>query len=347
MINKKPKVFFVGAGAIGAAVAAWIAPHYEELYIMGRGETQKALKAEGITVYQTDQPVATQETIKIKTIDSLNELKDVDIIVLCVKNYSLSEIAQTLRASVGDRPLIVSMANGIENQKILPAYFSRVIYCVISFNARRDRPVMIGYQRKGPLLLGTPDGSLKDDLQTVQAIFSLGCETTIVEHFQDAVHSKIVMNLTNALDTLLGHGYQEVSNFNLYQKILTATLLEGVRIIKAAGYRECKMGGMPSFLLLWLSATLPGFITRPVFRKKIKTIVMSSMTQDILLHGLDESEIDSLTGYIVSLAKKNGVNAPFNATIYRLAKEKFGPGFQPIRCEELMAAVKEKASIKD
>jgi ketopantoate reductase len=163
-----------------------------------------------------------------------------------------------------------------------------------------------------------------------------------VDDFQNAVHSKIVMNLTNALDTLVGQGYQEVSNFAVYQKLLTSTLWEGVRIVKAAGYRECKMGGMPSFATLRLGAILPGFLTRSMFRKKIRTMVMSSMTQDILLRGSGSSEIDSLTGYIVRLAQEHGVDAPYNETIYRLAKESFGEGFKPMSCEAVMAAVDER-----
>jgi ketopantoate reductase len=63
------------------------------------------------------------------------------------------------------------------------------------------------------------------------------------------------------------------------------------------------------------------------------------MTQDILLRGSGLSEIDSLTGYIVRLADQHHVSAPYNKTIYRLAKERFGPNFQPLRCEDVLAEV--------
>ena len=52
------------------------------------------------------------------------------------------------------------MANGIDNQRILPKFFSKAIYCVVGYNARRDQPVVVGYQRKGPLVIGTPDNTL-------------------------------------------------------------------------------------------------------------------------------------------------------------------------------------------
>jgi 2-dehydropantoate 2-reductase len=335
----EPKLLFIGAGAIGAAVAAWIAPRYEELYVMDTGEVQEALKRDGITIYRTDSPEASRETVRVKTIDSLAELPDADVVVLCVKNYSLPKMAEAVRDALGPRPLIVSMANGVDNQGILPEYFPRVVYGVISFNARRDRPVVVGYQKKGPILIGTPDGSLREEVALVKSILGLGCETIAPDRFEDAVHSKIVMNLTNALDTLVGQGYREVPDFALYQKLLTRTLWEGVKVVRAAGYRECRMGGMPSFFELFLGVALPGFLTRGAFKSKIKTMVMSSMTQDILLRGSGASELESLTGYIVKLARKNGAAIPYNRAIYELAREKFGEGFEPLSCREVMAAV--------
>lgn len=338
--KSEKKILFLGAGAIGASVAAWIAPHYNEIYIIDQGEVQKKLKTEGITVYQTGQPEKTRKTVHIKTINKLTDLPDVDIVVLAVKNYSLKKIAEKVKAAYGNKPVIVSMANGMENQSILPDYFSKVIYCVVSYNARRDKPVVVGYQKKGPLLIGTPDGYRRAGLEEVKDIFNLGCETIIMDRFYDAVHTKIVMNLTNALDTLVGQGYRPVSDFGIYQKLLGNTLKEGINIIKAAGYRECKMGGMPSFLLINLNTILPAFITRPIFKHKLKSMVMSSMTQDILLRDSGDSEIESLTGYIVSLADRFDVKAPYNKTIYRLASEKFKKGFTPMSCEDVLAEVK-------
>lgn len=336
------KILIVGAGAIGAAVAAWVAPHHGHLYLLNTRNSREALKTKGITIYQSGQPEQTRRRVKVKTIDRLEDLPDVDIVVTVVKNYSLPDTAAAIKERLGDRPLIVSMANGAVNQEILPRYFSRVVYCVVSFNARRDAPVVVGYQKQGPLLIGTPDNGLQDELKMVQTILAKGCPTHIVDRLQDAVHSKIVMNLTNGLDTLVGHGYGPLSNFDVYQRLLTRTLREGIEIITAAGYRECKMGGMPSFFLIRLGAAMPLWLARPMFKRKLKSMVISSMTQDILVRGSELSEIDSLTGYIVRLAEKHHVSAPYNQTIYRLAKEYFKPGFQPMPCEAVADEV-EKA----
>jgi hypothetical protein len=66
---------------------------------------------------------------------------------------------------------------------------------------------------------------------------------------------------------------------------------------------------------------------------------MSSMTQDVVLRGAHDTELESITGYIMGLAAQHGVPVPYNRAIYRMGREKFHPGFEPLRCEEVLAAV--------
>jgi ketopantoate reductase len=206
-----------------------------------------------------------------------------------------------------------------------------------------DHPVTVGYQKKGPLVLGTPDNSLRTEMNTIAEIFNRGVETVVTDHLQDAVHSKIVVNLTNALSTLVGQGFKEISDIDAFQRLLTNTLYEGIRVVKAAGYKECKLGGMPSWTLIKAGALLPRLLTRPMFKRNVAKMVMSSMSQDIIQRGGSSSEIDSLTGYILKLARRNRVNAPYNETIYELGKERFGkPGFVAMDVKEVWAEVQKK-----
>jgi len=333
------KILFIGPGAIGASVAAWVAESYPSVWMMGHGETQAALRQNGITTYDFADPERTRRTVRVATIDRPGDIGDIDIVVLAVKNYSLEAVARQVQKELGDRPIIVSMANGIDNQRILPKFFSKVIYCVVGYNARRDAPVVVGYQRKGPLLIGTPDNKLGGELRLVQSILARGCPTEIVDRLQDAVHTKIVINLTNALDALVGRGSVPLSDLAAYQQLLSQTLWEGIHIIRAAGRREHRIAGILPFALLHLVAALPGWMTRPIFKRELRVMRMSSMTQDVVLRGAHDTELESITGYIMGLAAQHGVPVPYNRAIYRMGREKFHPGFEPLRCEEVLAAV--------
>ena len=335
----EPKILFIGAGSIGASVAAWVAESYKPVWIMGRGEAQDALRKDGITIYNFAAPEETRRTVRIPTLTRPGEIRDIDIVVLAVKNYGLETVAKQVRDELGDRPIIVSLANGIENQRILPKLFSKVIYGVVVHNARRDAPVIVGFNDKGPLLIGTLDNTLSAELELVRSILARGCPTEIVDRMQDAIHTKIVINLTNALDALVGRGWRPLSDFAAYQQLLSQTLWEGVRIMRAAGFRERRIPGLPSFGLLGLMARLPRWVTRPLFRRRLRAMNMGSMTQDVALRGAHDTEIESITGYVVGLAARHGVPAPYNRAIYRLGLERFRPGFEPLRCEEVLAAV--------
>ena len=338
----EPKILFIGPGAVGASVAAWVAETYPAVFVIGHGASQAALRAGGITTYAFDQPETTRRTVRVAVADRPGDVADVDIVVLAVKNYSLAAVARRLREEVGDRPIVVSLANGIDNQRILPEFFSRVIYGVVGYNARRDEPVVVGYRHKGPLLIGTPDNFLQDELRLVQSILARGCPTEITDRLQDAVHSKIVFNLTNALDALLGRGARPLSNLAIYQQLLSQALWEGVRVVRAAGYREHRIAGMPPFALLHLIAVVPGWLVRPLFTRELRAMRMSSMTQDVVLRGAQDTELESITGYIVRLAAEHNVSVPYNRAIYRLGRDKFRPGFAPLSPEQVLAAVEDE-----
>src|SRR5262249_57722172 len=108
---------------------------------MGRGDAQEALRQDGITIYDFAAPAATRRSVRIPTVTRPGELGDADIVVLGVKNYGLEAVAEQVRDELGDRPIIVSMANGIDNQRILPKLFSKGIYCVFFPNTPPDTPL--------------------------------------------------------------------------------------------------------------------------------------------------------------------------------------------------------------
>jgi 2-dehydropantoate 2-reductase len=334
-----PKILFIGAGAIGGSVAAWVAENYPATFVMGHGATLAALRQNGLTTYRFDAPEATRRTVHPIIVDRPGAVADAAIVVLAVKNYSLEAVARQVKDELGDRPIIVSVANGIDNQRILPKLFSKVVYGIASYNARPEAPGVIGYQHKLPLLIGTLEPALGAEVRLVQSVLGRGCSTEIVERMQDVIHTKIVVNLTNALDALVGRGARPLSNPEIFQRLLTQTLWEGVRTIRAAGHREYRVPGMPSFLFLHLAAALPDWLTRPLFRRRLRAMRMSSMTQDVMLHGAEATELESITGYIVDLATRHGVPIRYNRAILKLGQEKFRPGFAPVTCEEVLAAV--------
>jgi 2-dehydropantoate 2-reductase len=341
MNNHTPKLLIFGAGPVGATVGGWIAAAgHPQVYFLDQGAVAEGMKQHGLTLYQGGAESTTTQSIQAHVIDRLADCCDADVVVLAVKNYSLDTVAGLVKAACGDRPIIVGLQNGVENQTILPKYFSRVLYGVIGYNAWMDAPGKVGYQKRGPVVLGTPDNSLQEELATVAALFGRGVETVVTNHLADVVHSKLVINLTNSVTTLIGHGLRPVSSVALLQRLLSNVLYEGVCVVKAAGFKECKIGGMPPWALLRASATLPQFLTRPLFKKNLAKMVMSSMAQDVIQRKAGDSELETINGYIVRLAEQTGTPAPYNRAIYALCRQEFAkPGFEPMDVKAVWAHV--------
>lgn len=332
--NNQKRILIIGSGAVGTTIAYWLAPHHKELYVLDQGETLEAIENQGVTAYlQNHQGEAAPQPVK--TVDNLGAIEKPDYIFLCVKNYSLESLAIAITSHYGTDPVIVAFQNGAENQKILPRFFQKVIYGVVCYNAWIDSPGVVGFQKHGPLVLGTLKNDLQPEMKELQAIMSPGVPVMITDHLQDAVISKMIINLTNSFTTLVGFGYQPVDNESLFQDILSNLTFEGTQIAKAAGFTECKLGGMPGWLLIRLSASLPQFFTRGLFRKNVSKMVISSMAQDVIANKRGHTELESINGYLLNLAKQHGVAAPYNQAMYDICQEAFAnAGFRPISVEQ-------------
>ncbi len=338
-MKDNPTIVFFGAGAVGASIGSWVASNHENTYFLDVGEVADTLEEKGITHYLGDE-IDKAENVKVKVIRDFSEIPTPDVIAIAVKNYSLEAVSKLIKDKVGDEPVIIGMQNGVENQTILPRFFTKVVYCVVCYNAWLDTPGVVGYQKKGPLVIGTANNELQFEMDAISWVFNKGVETIVTHHLHNATHSKMIINLTNSLTTLIGHTYKEISDEGIFQNLLTNLTYEGVKIVKAAGFDECKLGGMPSWLLMKAGVILPRFVTKIPFRQNVKKMVISSMAQDILQRGSSDSELESLNGYFIDLAEKHGIDIPYNKTIYDLCRSEFSkPNFKPWDVKEVWAKV--------
>lgn len=321
MLRENPNIIIYGTGAIGATLGAWLTKDYENAYLLARGNNLKALKSNGLILYEIDEK--NSETIPVNVIEDLNEVESADIILIVVKNYDLEEVAKDIYEKVGDNTIIVGLQNGVENQKILPKYFSKIIYGVIVMSAWRDRPGVFGTRGKNLLILGTLNNKNQEILEEITNILNKSFPTKVTKNFQDAAHSKLVMNLANSIFTLIDQKNQDNDSIFELWKIFVNTFLEGVKIVKAAGYKEYKLKGLANWKSMEFALILDRKIAVDNFRKNIKFSWFNSMAQDMLIRQKNVTELETINGYLLSLADKYGLDVPYNRTIYKLCKDNF------------------------
>ncbi|MDF2179301.1 2-dehydropantoate 2-reductase [Aliiglaciecola sp. CAU 1673] len=327
----QPSVLIFGAGAVGATLANWLAPELENLSVFDRPEVLDVIEEKGIGAYAQDL-IKEVQWQKVKVVRDLSTIPAPDIILLCVKNYSLESVCSSLTSHFGDAPLVVGLQNGRDNQRVLPQYFSKVAYGVVCYNAWLDSPNVVGYQKRGPLVLGRVGKSCsRQCLEETINLLHAAVPCFYTAELEDAVISKMIINLTNSLTSLVGLGFEPLDDEDKFQKILTGLTYEGVCIARAAGYKEARLGGMPSWATMGFAAKAPTFLTRPIFRRNLKKMVVSSMAQDLLTHKRPQTELESINGELLALAYQHGVDAPLNQALYKLCKSEFSKsGFKPL-----------------
>ncbi|MGA2386307.1 MAG: 2-dehydropantoate 2-reductase [Candidatus Bathyarchaeia archaeon] len=335
----KPNVLVVGAGAIGLSVAGWIFPYNENLHLLARGESVDEIKRNGLCLHQIGQE---PKVVRIPVVKSLDEISVPDVIVIAVKNYDLDRAAFALRQELKNvEPIVVTLQNGVDNQQILPKYFSKALFGVVCYNAWREGPGKVAYVKHGHLLIGTPTNDLQQELKSARGVFNSGLDCFITDRLEDAVHCKLAINLINGLMALVGFRKRSIESEKILVHMTTRLLWEGVQVLQAAGFKEQELGSMPSWSEIQMAVNIPESRANPLYDFIVNRVGPTSMTQDVFA-GKKTTELDSLNGHMLELAQRVRVPMPINRAIYEIAKERFCPGFEPIQEIDLWEMINER-----
>ncbi|MFX1315472.1 MAG: ketopantoate reductase family protein [Promethearchaeota archaeon] len=334
-------IVIYGAGAIGATLGGWLTQKYDHVFLLARGENAKSMKSNGLILYEkvNNNP----QPIKVKIIENLNEISTIDVVVIAVKNYSLEEVAKDISLKLNDKPIIVALQNGIENQKILSKYFTKVLYGIIVLSAWRDEPGIFGNRGKGQIYLGTTNNENQELLQKISQIFNLGFPTKITARLQDAAHSKLIFNLINSVSTLISSELKnDEERFRLW-KIFINSFLEGVEILQVAGFKEHKLKNLPAWKVMETAKKFDKERIIANFKDDLKFSFLNSMAQDMIIRQKSTSELESLNGYLLELADLYGLEVPYNRIIYSLCKEQFNKiPYHPLQVDVVWEKINEK-----
>jgi ketopantoate reductase len=147
--------------------------------------------------------------------------------------------------------------------------------------------------------------------------------------------------LTNALFTLVGVNYSEISSYDKLATMASRLINEGIDVIQATGYREYHFKNYPSWRTLRSGLKLPSFMRTSVLKRSMKHALLNSMGQDVLMKHRTETELEFLNKYILDMANSAGIQAPCNKALYDLCKSSFNQqDFQPLTVEEVWDALK-------
>ena len=303
--GSKPRICVAGIGAIGGLLAALIGrSRRAALSVIARGARKEALRQNGV-ILNSDlfgHIVARPEAVA----EDGAALVRQDYVLICVKNYSLDDIAEQIAPCVGADTVLLPVMNGIEAGDRLRRRFPHtvvgdsVIYTITAaeadFSARQEGSYT--YMTVGSKSPKEEDRDKVKALATLLRDTGLDCRWT--EDIESAIWQKYILNcafnsVTARYQTDLGGIRTDAAKAS----DLKALLSEAFAVGEATG--------------IALPKDLVEKRYRAMMEKQAPTAT-SSMKRDIAAHR--PTEVDAFLGALLKKAKEANIAAPMSRRYY-------------------------------
>lgn len=317
-VGEIPRICFFGAGSVGCFIGgAWQAAGLPISFV-GRERTKKDVDTHGITVTDVDGARLHLPPGSIRFETKPQALAEAGLIALTVKSYDTDKAAKDLARHAPGGATVISFQNGVSNvvrlKEALPDL--DIVQGMVPFN--------IAYMGSGRWHKGVAGELVAEARPVTEAIAAkIGRRPGQLRTTSDVdglAWGKLLINLNNAVNALSGKSLIEQLRDRDYRRVVAASMVETLGILKLAGIRPARLGPIPPDLLPHAIAA-PDFLFRNTVLKaqRVDPHARSSMADDLAAGR--RTEIDYLNGEVVSLARSLKRRAPINEAIVSLVKQ--------------------------
>lgn len=300
----KTKIAIVGTGGVGGFIGGLLARHYMEsdeveIYFISRGAALKSIEEKGIEIDSDEGHFFARP--KVVT-DDCSKIGVMDYVLFCTKAYDVEGGIRQILQCIGPGTAVIPFLNGVDSREIisrmLPAnqvWYGCVYVVAYIVSPGHIKECTNGYR----YMFGYPQGDVSK-LNLLSGIFEkAGIRARNMEDIEIRVWDKFafispVATITSYTDKTYG----EVLGNKVYRDYLIE-LLEEFKSVAAAK-----------------SKTLSKDITEAVIRQmeRIPADTTTSMQRDF--RAGRNTELESLTGYIVKEARRFDIEVPAYEMMY-------------------------------
>ena len=178
----------------------------KDVTLIARGAHLKALSEQGLTMDRLWN--GTRETILVKAVDMEHYDEQPDVILVCVKGYSLDDTVPFIRKVMKKNTIVIPILNiygtGGKLQKQLPEILV-TDGCIYVAAAIKEPGVLEQYGKVLSLVFGVRDQSeTRPELEEIRAdLESCGIRTLLSHHIQRASTGEILLCVTDRCGWLI------------------------------------------------------------------------------------------------------------------------------------------------
>lgn len=316
------KFCIVGAGAIGGLAGAWLARAGHEVSLVARGEHLAALRARGLTL----ETAGKRETFAVAASDDPGAFGQQDAVIIGLKAYSIAAMLPRLAPLVGGDTAVVPAINGLPwwyfhreggrfdgqpvecldpGGRMLAALDpSHIVGCVVHAAAEVVEPGVVRHTAENRFILGEPDRSRSvRALRIAAAMQQAGFNAPVSSDIRQDIWMKLIGNLSyNPIAALTLAWMQDINGSEDILAVVRVLMEETMRVAQAHG------------IVINMSVEERITLARRIGNSKI------SMHQDV--ERCRPLEIDAITGAVLELGRKAGVDAPTIRLVHTLLVER-------------------------
>jgi len=296
------RIAIMGAGAVGGFFGAKLAAASYDVAFIARGAHLAAMQREGLIIESFAGNLHVRDALFT---DDPTDVGIADLILFSVKSHETESAAQALEPMVGEKTVILSLQNGVDNaDKIAHIWgVNRTLAGVVYIGSQLSYPGTIKHSAGGRIVFGELDGRVHETTKAVEQVLSsaqIPCE--INTEIRKAQWQKLLWNAPFcAISCLARATAKEIAESDS----LTMLALECMAEVKEAA-NTVSIDLDPALFdeTLNFSSSLGEF--KP------------SMLQD--LEAGKPLEFEAFNGIVVSLLQQAGKQAPTNQVFYRVLK---------------------------
>jgi 2-dehydropantoate 2-reductase len=293
-------IVIYGTGGVGGYFGVRLVQAGNNVTFIARGKHLEAIQKNGLQL----KSINGNYLIKPANIsDSILHIKNIDLILVCVKTWQLAEVAEKIKHVLNENTIVISLLNGIENQDKLCAVIDKkhVLGGLCKIVSKVEDYGVINHVSYNPTIVFGELNNKKTErvLQLKQLFLKAGFKTILSKNIQTEIWTKFLFICT-------------ISGIGALTRSTIGEMLESVEIkhIMRETAEEIKA------IATALKVDLPNNIIKNQF-DIIETQpynTTASLQRDIM-EG-KPSELEAQNGAVVKLGIKLGIPTPVNTFIY-------------------------------
>jgi 2-dehydropantoate 2-reductase len=292
----------MGTGAVGGYFGARLAAASNDVAFIARGPHLAAMRQQGLTL---ESPQGNLHIRDALFTDDPSQVGAVDLVLFCVKSYGTDATAANLASLIGDRTIILSLQNGVDNaDKIAQRWgHHRTLAGVVYIGSQLLQPGKIKHSSGGRIVFGELDGQVHETTQAVERLLSsarISCEVS--RAIRNIQWRKLLWNAPFCAISCLTHSnVKEIVESDSLTKLALDCMAE---VREAAKVQSIDLD--------------PGLFEETLSFSKTLGEFKPSMLQD--LEAGKPLEYEAFNGIVVELLRRTGKEAPTNQVFYGALK---------------------------